>query len=217
MPIITLFIAGLIFILHLIPGSFELLAFHRSDVAQGAWWQLVTSNFVHGSWEHLVRDSSALLCFGPAVEHRLGRLFYLLFAIVSSFCISLGYLLFVPTVEILFGISGVISGLFAVLLMQELPRTFKKRSWVWFTIVFFALIGFSLKLAYESIFNASLLFRNDLGAAPFAHFAGFMTGIFFGLASTFKTSNYSVPLPRASLYVSIFGALSWVGAVLFWP
>jgi membrane associated rhomboid family serine protease len=47
-------------------------------VADGAWWQLVTSMFTHVDLWHLAMNLFALFLFGPALERIMGRVRFLL-------------------------------------------------------------------------------------------------------------------------------------------
>jgi membrane associated rhomboid family serine protease len=48
----------------------------------GAWWQVVTYLFVHGSWGHIFFNMLALFLFGIQLERRMGSSEFLLFYLV---------------------------------------------------------------------------------------------------------------------------------------
>jgi membrane associated rhomboid family serine protease len=50
----------------------------HAGVADGAWWQLVTSMFTHVDLWHLAMNLFALFLFGPALERIMGRVRFLL-------------------------------------------------------------------------------------------------------------------------------------------
>jgi len=83
-------------------------AFKPADFGFGS---LMLSMFLHGGWMHLIGNMMFLWIFGDNVEHRLGRLRYLLAYLASGIAASLVYAMFslgsmVPMV----GASGAISG-----------------------------------------------------------------------------------------------------------
>jgi len=50
----------------------------------GAWWQVVTYMFVHGSWSHIFFNMLALFLFGIQLERRMGSSEFLLYYFVSG-------------------------------------------------------------------------------------------------------------------------------------
>jgi membrane associated rhomboid family serine protease len=46
-------------------------------IADGQWWRLITSGFLHYGALHLLLNMGALVTFGPRLEHVLGRLRFL--------------------------------------------------------------------------------------------------------------------------------------------
>ena len=41
-------------------------------VRKGAWYELVSSGFLHGGWSHLLFNMITLLFFGPVLERSIG-------------------------------------------------------------------------------------------------------------------------------------------------
>jgi membrane associated rhomboid family serine protease len=50
----------------------------------GAWWQVVTYMFVHGSWSHIFFNMLALFLFGIQLERRMGSTEFLLYYFVTG-------------------------------------------------------------------------------------------------------------------------------------
>ncbi|MGI8702129.1 MAG: rhomboid family intramembrane serine protease [Nocardioidaceae bacterium] len=96
---------------------------HLQGVAQGSYWQLVTSTFTHYDILHIAMNMIGLWIFGSFLEHELGRwrflALYLMTGIVGSVAV---YLLAEPHAAAL-GASGSVFGLFGaafvVLLRQH--------------------------------------------------------------------------------------------------
>jgi membrane associated rhomboid family serine protease len=88
------------------------------DVANGDWWRLVTSGFLHANVLHIGLNMLILWLVGSPLEEMLGRGRYLLLYFVSLLAGSAGALLQAPLVTTV-GASGAIFGLFGALLVLE--------------------------------------------------------------------------------------------------
>jgi len=92
-------------------------------VAQGAYWQLLTSTFLHLGILHLGLNMFALWIFGPFMESQLGRWRYLSLYLVSGLAGSVTAYLFAsgptfpPVWQPTLGASGAIFGLFGATLL----------------------------------------------------------------------------------------------------
>ncbi len=95
---------------------------HLEGIAQGAYWQLITSTFTHYEILHIAMNMIGLWIFGSFLEHELGRwrflALYLTAGLVGSVAV---YLLADPHVVALRA-SGAVFGLFSaafVILMRQ--------------------------------------------------------------------------------------------------
>ena len=87
-------------------------------VAQGDWWRLVTSMFLHASLLHIGFNMFALWAIGRVVEQYLGSARYVGLYLVSGLAGSAGALLQAPHTPIL-GASGAIFGILGAMLIIE--------------------------------------------------------------------------------------------------
>jgi membrane associated rhomboid family serine protease len=87
-------------------------------VAQGDWWRLITSAFIHASFIHLALNMFVLWIVGGPMEQALGRGRFLLLYFASALAGSAGALLQAPLVPTI-GASGAIFGLFGAALVME--------------------------------------------------------------------------------------------------
>jgi membrane associated rhomboid family serine protease len=92
-------------------------------VAEGDWWRLITSAFLHYGPFHLILNMLALYWFGSLLEQRIGSGKYLLLYIVSGLAGSAGALLLDPTVPTV-GASGAIFGILGAGLVLEQQRDY---------------------------------------------------------------------------------------------
>ena len=93
-----------------IETRFEL--FHPA-VANGEWWRLLTSTFLHGSIIHLAFNMAALVAFGPQVEAAMGRVRFASLYFLAALGGSVGGYVFGPAIGASVGASGAIFGIFA--------------------------------------------------------------------------------------------------------
>jgi membrane associated rhomboid family serine protease len=89
-----------------------------SGLADGEWWRLITSAFLHGSLIHLGLNMLVLWIVGAPVEQAIGRGRFLALYIVSGLAGSAGALLFSPD-AITVGASGAIYGILGAALVLE--------------------------------------------------------------------------------------------------
>ena len=92
-------------------------------VANGDWWRLITSAFLHANILHLAFNMLALWWFGGPVELFLGRWRFLLVYLVSGLAGSAGALLASPTAATV-GASGAIFGILGAALVLERQRMY---------------------------------------------------------------------------------------------
>jgi membrane associated rhomboid family serine protease len=81
-------------------------------VAEGEWWRLLTSAFLHVGLMHLAFNMYALYLFGPELEMRVGSLPFALLYAASAVGGGVASYLFAPLDYVAVGASGAIFGLF---------------------------------------------------------------------------------------------------------
>ena len=80
-------------------------------VADGEWWRLVTSAFIHASPIHLLFNMLMLWWFGSALEELVGRVRFLGIVLVSILGGAAGSLLATQANELTVGASGAVFGI----------------------------------------------------------------------------------------------------------
>jgi len=139
-------------------------------------WQLVTSIFLHGSFDHYLVNAIVLFFFGSELERRVGGSSYLKIFLLSGIFGNLMYLAFsevtsssVPALGAsgaIYGVMGtlaVIAPEIRVLLFFVVPMNIR------LVVVLFAL--YNLFLTPFSIFT---------GVAYVAHLGGLIVGLYYG-------------------------------------
>ncbi|MEO8246445.1 MAG: rhomboid family intramembrane serine protease [Chloroflexota bacterium] len=148
------------------------------------WLTLLTSMFMHGGWLHIGGNMLFLWVFGDNVEHRMGRIRYLLFYLAAGVIGSLAQIAISPDSTIpTLGASGAISGVLgAYIVLFPGNRV---------TVFLFRIVTKVPALVAIGLW-AALQFVNGIGAfavteetgggvAYMAHIGGFVAGVVVGL------------------------------------
>jgi membrane associated rhomboid family serine protease len=86
-------------------------------VFAGQWWRIFTVALTHANWLHLGVNMLAFFQLGNSVEHYYGRARYLVLLFVSLVTSSLIAIWLLPASQVCVGASGMIYGLFGVMLV----------------------------------------------------------------------------------------------------
>jgi len=149
------------------------------------WWpSIVTSQFLHGGWMHILWNMIYLWIFGDNVEDRLGHVRYLVFYLGAGAAAAMLQILFNPASSVpMLGASGAIAAVMGAYFVIY-PRS--RVLTVIFLVFFFDLIEIPAIFFLGIWFLLQLI--NGLGAlgvasaegggtAFWAHAGGFLTGL----------------------------------------
>ena len=92
-------------------------------VANGDWWRLITSAFLHANLIHIAFNMYFLWFVGSAVESALGRGRFIAVYLISGLAGSAGALVFTPTSPTV-GVFGALFGLLGAALVLERQRSY---------------------------------------------------------------------------------------------
>jgi len=92
-------------------------------VANGDWWRLITSAFLHANLLHIAFNMYFLWYIGSAVETAIGRGRFLLVYLISGLAGSAGALVFTPNAPTV-GASGALFGILGVAVVMERQRSY---------------------------------------------------------------------------------------------
>jgi membrane associated rhomboid family serine protease len=148
------------------------------------WLTLFSSMFMHGGLLHLGGNMLFLWIFGDNVEHRIGRLRYLLFYLVAGVIASFAQILVNPLSPIpSLGASGAISGVLGAYLVL-FPGN---KVWVFlfrFLMPVPAIVAIGIWALFQFISGFGAFDVADQatgGVAYMAHIGGFVAGVLAGL------------------------------------
>jgi membrane associated rhomboid family serine protease len=144
----------------------------------------ITSQFLHGSWLHLLGNMLFLWIFGNNVEDRFGHLRYLLFYLGCGMVAAYGFAAANPnSTEVLIGASGAIAGVLGAYIAL-FPRA---RVWSLVPVLFFIPLRLPAWLVLGGWFLLQWLYASGRlvatggSVAYLAHVFGFIAGLLVGL------------------------------------
>ncbi|MFW8589548.1 rhombosortase [Glaciecola sp. 2405UD65-10] len=162
-------------------ASFE---FSRVGLEKGEYWRLITAHFAHTNSVHLILNLAGLfilyLLYGEYTKPRFYAVLFLLLALV----VSCNVYLFNPELHFYVGLSGVLHGLFAWGVVQDI--THKRKS------AYLLLAGLFIKIMHEQLFNDTAFVANliDARVAIDAHLYGAIGGLSIGIILYFLDSSH---------------------------
>lgn len=148
----------------------------------GAWWQFFTYMFLHGGAVHIILNMFILAIFGPVIEHRLGKRFFLLLYILAglgsaALYISLTGVFSGPLSgflsQTMLGASGAVFGI-----LTAYGYLYPKNIILVFFVPMPAIFAIILITAFELVSGILGIFP---GIANFGHIGGIVTGVLFML------------------------------------
>ena len=170
-----------------VPGRLT-AAWGRGDYLSSDTLTLITSQFLHGGWLHLLGNMLYLWIFGNNVEDRLGRVGFLVFYLVGGVVAALAQVAVDPTSGVpTIGASGAIAatlGAYIVLFPRARVTSliFLGFFYQLLNIPAVVVLGFWFVLQLVDGF-ASLGVTQTGGVAFFAHIGGFLLGVLVGFAA----------------------------------
>jgi membrane associated rhomboid family serine protease len=175
-------------------------AMSREDVKGGAWWQLLTTCFVHIGLIHLLMNMYALWILGPLLEKMLGSGRYLLLYLASGIVGSCAALLFSPAPGAA-GASGAICGLLGGM-----------AAWVYLNRSYLGEL--SARMMRGIVINVILIVVISMipGVSGASHFGGGVAGLLAAVPLTYSRFAESAA-PR---WLGLLGALLVPVVALGW-
>jgi membrane associated rhomboid family serine protease len=157
-------------------------------VADGQWWRLLTSAFLHLSVLHIVFNMYALFLFGPFVERALGTVRFVAAYVTTAVVSSVFVMYLSAPVGGTAGASGAVFGLFGMALLLMLKRREDVRG---------LLVLLGLNVAISFVGNISWQ----------GHLGGLVAGLVLGAVFAYAPRER-----RTLVQVAVFVAL-WIGVV----
>jgi rhomboid family GlyGly-CTERM serine protease len=119
------------------------LRYDRQAILAGQIWRLFTGHLVHLGWPHLLVNLAGLAVVWALVGSALSNSRWVATSLACALAVSLGLLVFSPTVARYVGLSGVLHGLMAAGAVVQCRAGMQKAWWV--------LGVLAVKLAWEQL------------------------------------------------------------------
>ncbi len=155
----------------------------------GEWTTLLTSQFLHGGWLHLISNMVYLWVFGNNIEDRLGHLKYLFFYLTCGTLAALcQWFININSIIPSLGASGAISGVLGAYLIWFPRARITTLIFLGFFITTInvpalVIIGIfflqNLISGFASLQTAANMSVETGGVAYWAHLGGFIVGMIF--------------------------------------
>lgn len=192
-----------------LPGWANTLVLDRHAFAHGDWWRLWTGHWMHFSPSHLACNLAVLLVAGTWLE-RVRPGWLLAFTLIAAPLISAAVLICEPHLAIYGGLSGLATGVAALLALTEITRS--RRDAAFWSV-------FLLLLAAKSVFDTASvmpLFSRfttaSVQASSAAHLAGLSIALLFCLPGVtasvwrrWKTRSKARPSTAPNLHTLVRG------------
>jgi len=154
-------------------NSNQWLAYYHNGIAKGQIWRLLTAHFCHTNGYHLLLNGTGLLVVTALFLDTFKHYSILTMMISVGLFISLCLYWIEPELQWYVGLSGVLHGLFAFGVCDELKKRDK-----WGVILG---LGFIAKVAYEQILGPSAATEALIDATVLidAHLYGAIAGVIY--------------------------------------
>jgi membrane associated rhomboid family serine protease len=163
-------------------------------VADGAWWQVITSAFTHEQALHIGFNMLALYFLGPMLENVLGRTRFLALYLVSGITGSAAVMVLSSPHTLTLGASGAIFGLMGALAVVAL----KVRGQVQSVLMWIAL---------------NLVFTFTVGGISWqGHIGGLVGGALLGIAMAYAPRQNRAPVQWAATGLILVASLALIAA-----
>lgn len=164
-------------VLQAIPEGATWLRYDRAAIGNGELWRIVTANFIHLGWGHLVLNLAGFMAIGWlfAEDYSLGK--WILILLACGCASSIGLYLMNPEIGWCVGLSGALHGLFAAGALAWIAAGDGFGKWL--------LVGLAAKLGYEQFIGAMPFSEGIVGGGVVtdAHLWGAIGGCLAGGAA----------------------------------
>lgn len=170
-------------------------------IEHGQWWRLITANFLHGGWAHIILNGIALFFLGVAVERLIGSWRFLGIFLISALGGSLGSYLFtqaplsVGSSTALFGLIAAF-GVLHIKYWKQMPPPYRQ-SITWWVVI----LGLNVGVSFLPFVDAA------------GHFGGLLTGAAATFVATLGMKDFDPGLEAAGWWRTITGIFILVFAV----
>ncbi|UCF33685.1 MAG: rhombosortase [Phycisphaerales bacterium] len=197
LPGVSLTLALAAILVFLCPRLTGMLQYDRAAVLSGEGWRLVTCQWTHWNFSHVVWDVMMFFTLGVLCE-QLRRGAFVACVAASALLIPLLSAVALPQMQYYRGLSGLDSALF-VLLAVQLIRMNRSRDRVVFATAAAGLGAFVLKTLYECATGSIIFVQPEFvfTPVPLAHVIGGAIGFVIAICGGSSERKSSVAIARS--------------------
>lgn len=166
----------------ILPAKYFFLASKVGFTIIERFYPLLTSQFLHGGWLHIIGNMWFLWIFGDNIEDRLGHFKFLLFYLLCGFAAGLTHVYTNPSSDVpTIGASGAVAGVMGAYIILYPRAKVLTLIPIFFFIQFVeipAFIFLGVWFLIQFLSGAFVLAANEVytGVAWWAHIGGFVIG-----------------------------------------
>jgi len=178
LPLVSAMIAACALVVGVSPTLSSLLEYDRTAIAGGQIYRLITGQFAHWNFDHLLWDVVMFAALAAFLERYSRRLLVATIAL-ATLVISAAVWLLTPNVLTYRGLSGLDSALFAAVLVVLLADALRWRHKPVAVLVGLLAIAFTAKVGYEMTTGLTLFVdsaKAGFTPLPIAHATGAAVG-----------------------------------------
>ncbi len=185
-PLITLLMGMTFVAVFFLQKMTPNLQYDRAAIASGELWRIITSHWVHWSFDHFLWCTVTFVALGCVCE-RISRKGYIVTLAASIFVIPAVLWLADPEMVLYRGLSGLASAVFIFGAAMVMRTSYLNKDWPVLYLSGFAGFGLIGKILFEYISGETLFVNSQalFTPAPLVHLAGGVVG----LAVYFKFRN----------------------------
>ena len=176
-PSVSLILFLVAVLVFLWPRLTSLLQYDRAAVLGGEFWRVLTCQWTHWNFSHVVWDALMFLALGALCE-QLRRTTFMACVAVSAVLIPIAGAAAIPQMHYYRGLSGLDSALFVLLAVQVIQIS-RSRDQVIATAAAVGLWAFAIKTVFEFVTGSVIFVQPEslFTAVPLAHIVGGAIGL----------------------------------------
>ena len=177
-PYLTLLVSGIALILFSLNDTATLLQYDRTAIAAGEVWRILTSHWIHWSFDHFFWCVITFVALGTVCE-RLNRKGFILSIILSAILIPAFSWFADPAMELYRGLSGICSTVFMVAALLMMRQALADKNRAGLILPACAVLLFFGKILFEFVNGSAVFVHNSdiFTPVPQVHLAGCIVGI----------------------------------------
>jgi rhomboid family GlyGly-CTERM serine protease len=204
----TLLISCFVLILHLTPFVAPIFELDSREPNQLFSYRIITCHTLHWSWNHLVWDLLMFTLLGAICE-ATDRFKYLIYLALSTILIPHVVLACHPELATYRGLSGIDSGLFAMLALDRIMECRRSGDRVGLLVFAGCFLCLTIKIACETWYGGNLFVSDSTFVpVPISHVTGAVSGVIICLLFQQKHQ----PNPRTRLNVGMSDGQAYISS-----